>query len=196
MKRIVPELPPNAPRQGNLLSRAFGRMILRLGGWRIAGEFPDLRHMVIIIAPHSTAWDAVWGVAGMLALGVRISFMAKAEIFRGPLGWLLRSIGGVPVNRGRANGTVDQAVSQLGLDKPVWFLLAPEGTRRHVEHWKSGFWHIARNAEVPILCAYFHYPEKTMGLGQLMDTSADLEDDMRELRDYYRQFVGRKRAGS
>ena len=196
MKRIVPELPPNAPRQGNRLSRAFGRMILRLGGWRIVGEFPDLRHMVIIIAPHSTAWDAVWGVAGMLALGVRISFMAKAEIFRGPLGWLLRSMGGVPVNRSRANGTVDQAVSQLSQDKPVWFLLAPEGTRRHVEQWKSGFWHIARNADVPILCAHFHYPEKTMGLGQLMHTSAVLDDDMRELREYYRQFVGKKKAGS
>ena len=87
MRKVVEELPPSAPRQGNALSRAFGCMILRLGGWRIEGHFPDLPRMVIIVAPHSSAWDAVWGIAGMLALGVRISFMAKAELFRGPLGW-------------------------------------------------------------------------------------------------------------
>ncbi len=194
MTRLVPELPPQAPRQGNAFSRCFGRTILRLGGWHIEGEFPDLPRFVIIVAPHSSAWDAVWGVAGMLAMGVRINFMAKAEAFHGPVGWLLLKIGGMPVNRRRAHGAVEQASAKLRQDGPVWFLLAPEGTRRRVEHWKSGFWHIARNAEVPILCAYFHYPERRMGLGMVFTPSADGDADMEKVRTYYRVFAGKRRS--
>ncbi|MCX7557447.1 1-acyl-sn-glycerol-3-phosphate acyltransferase [Xanthomonadaceae bacterium JHOS43] len=194
MRRVVEELPPSAPRQGNVLTRAFGRAILRTFGWRIDGTFPDVRHMVIIIAPHSSAWDAVWGIAGMLALGVRITFMAKAELFRGPLGWLLRGIGGVPVDRSRAHGAVDQATALLKGDRPVWFLLAPEGTRRRVEHWKSGFWHIARNAGVPVLYAHFHYPTKVMGLGPVATMSDNPEADMAAIREHYRPFIGKRRG--
>lgn len=194
MRKVVEDLPPSAPRQGNRFSRAFGRAILRAGGWRIEGTFPDLKHMVIIIAPHSSAWDAVWGIAGMLALGVRITFMAKAELFRGPLGWLLRRIGGVPVDRSRAHGAVEQATALLKGDRPVWFLLAPEGTRRKVEHWKSGFWHIARSAGVPVLCAHFHYPKRQMGLGPLMSLGGDADADMAKIRAHYRPFIGKRRG--
>ena len=194
MRPVVRELPPNAPRQGNALTRAFGRALLRLCGWHIDGEFPDLKHLVIIVAPHSSAWDAVWGIAGMLALGVRITFMAKAELFRGPLGWLLHRIGGVPVDRSRAHGAVEQAAAMLKGERPVWFLLAPEGTRRKVKDWKSGFWHIARNAGVPVLCAHFHYPEKRMGLGPVMMPTEDAGADMAAIREHYRPFIGKQRG--
>lgn len=194
MRPVVPALPPNAPRQGNALARAFGRTILRLGGWRIKGEFPDLERFVIIVAPHSSAWDAFWGIAGMLALGVRITFMAKAEAFHGPLGWLLRRIGGVPVDRQQAQGAVEQAVARLHMPGPVWFLLAPEGTRKRVERWKSGFWHIASNAQVPVMQAAFHYPEKTMVLGPLLTPGSDLDADMARVREWYRPWVGKRRG--
>lgn len=194
MRPVVPALPPNAPRQGNALARAFGRTILRLGGWRIEGEFPDLERFVIIVAPHSSAWDAFWGIAGMLALGVRITFMAKAEAFRGPLGWLLRRIGGVPVDRQQAQGAVEQAVARLQMPGPTWFLLAPEGTRKRVERWKSGFWHIASNAQVPVMQAAFHYPEKTMVLGPLLTPGSDLDADMARVREWYRPWVGKHRG--
>ncbi|MFA7487633.1 MAG: 1-acyl-sn-glycerol-3-phosphate acyltransferase [Lysobacteraceae bacterium] len=179
---------------GNMLSRAFGRSILRAGGWRIDGQFPDVRHLVIIIAPHSSAWDAFWGIAGMLALGVRINFMAKAELFRGPLGWLLRLLGGMPVVRNRAHGAVEQAAAQVRRAPVCWFLLAPEGTRKRVEHWKSGFWHIARNADAPLMCAHFHYPDKTMVLGPVMPLSDDLDADMTAIREHYRPFIGKNRG--
>lgn len=194
MNKVVEPLPPAAPRQGNAFSRAFGRTILRLGGWRITGHFPDLPRLVIIVAPHSSAWDAVWGIAGMLALGVRINFMAKAELFRGPPGWLLRRIGGVPVDRQRAHGAVEQASALLRGDHTAWFLLAPEGTRRKVTHWKSGFWHIARQAGVPVLCAHFHYPDRTMGLGPLMWPGEDADADMAAIREHYRPFLGKRRG--
>lgn len=193
-KPRVPTLPAGAPRQGNALTRAFGRAILRLGGWRVEGEFPDLARFVIIVAPHSSAWDAVWGVAAMLAMGVRITFMAKAEAFRGPLGWLLSRIGGVPVDRDKAHGAVEQAAARLRGEAATWFLLAPEGTRRRVERWRSGFWHIARSARVPVMLAAFHYPEKTMILGPMMTLGPDADADMARMREWYRPWIGKRRG--
>jgi 1-acyl-sn-glycerol-3-phosphate acyltransferase len=190
----VPALPPNAPRRGNGFTRWFGRSILRLGGWTIAGTFPDLPRLVLIAAPHSSGWDAVWGLAAKLAMGVDIAFMAKAELFRGPLGWLLRRFGGIPGDRARAHGAVDQAAANIRASERMWFVLAPEGTRKRVQHWKSGFWHIARAADVPVFCAYFHYPEKTIGLGALFHMSGKLDADVATIRNYYRPFVGKHRS--
>lgn len=189
-----PAMPPEAPRTGNALSRAFGRAILRLGGWRIVGQFPDLRRMVIIAAPHSSAWDAVWGLAAKLAMGVDIVFLAKAELFRGPLGLLLRALGGRAVDRSRAHGVVEQAVATLLSGERCWLVLAPEGTRKRVETWKSGFWHIARAADVPVFCAWFHYPDKTIGLGETFTMTRDPAADMARIRAYYVPYVGKNRG--
>ena len=103
-------------------------------------------------------------------------------------------IGGVPVERSRAHGAVEQATALLKNEDPVWFLLAPEGTRRKVEQWKSGFWHIARNANVPVLFAHFHYPDRRMGLGPLMMLGSDPDADMATIREHYRPFIGKKRG--
>jgi 1-acyl-sn-glycerol-3-phosphate acyltransferase len=190
----VPALPPQAPRDGNAFSRWLGRSVLRLGGWTIVGQFPDRPRLVLLAAPHSSGWDAVWGLAAKLAMGVDITFMAKAELFRGPLGWLLRALGGQPVDRARAHGAVEQAAASILGAERMWFVLAPEGTRRRVEHWKSGFWHIARAADVPVFCAWFHYPDRTIGLGELFEMTGDLRADMARIRAYYRPFVGKHRG--
>lgn len=190
----IPALPASAPRRGNAFTRWLGRSLLRLGGWTIAGAFADRPRMVLLAAPHSSGWDAFWGLAAKLAMGVDIAFMAKAELFRGPLGGLLRRLGGIPVDRARAHGAVEQAVRSLRGAERMWFVLAPEGTRKRVEHWKSGFWHIARGAEVPVFCAWFHYPDKTIGLGELFEMTDDLEADMARIRAYYRPYVGKHRG--
>lgn len=182
---IVPELPASAPRTGNALGRCLGRFVLRLGGWRVRGEFPDLAHLVVIAAPHSSAWDAVWGLAVKLALGLRITFIAKQELFRWPLGPLLAAFGGVPVDRSAGKGLVQQMAMHIRSRPACWVVLAPEGTRKRVERWKTGFWHIAKAAQTPVLCASFHYPEKIIGIGPLVHLSNHLENDMRRLREFY-----------
>ena len=194
MATRVPVPPPNAPRTGGPFSRWLGRTILQLGGWTIEGNFPDVPRLVLLAAPHSSGWDAFWGLAAKLAMGVDIAFLAKAELFRGPLGWLLRKFGGIPVDRTKAHGSVEQAGASIRNAERMWFVLAPEGTRRRVEHWKSGFWHIARAAGVPVFCAYFHYPDKVIGLGQLFRMSGHLDTDMQTIRDYYRPFMGKHRG--
>ncbi len=190
---VVPDLPPRAPRVGHAAGRWLGRTVLRLGGWRVVGQWPDLDKMVIIVAPHSSGWDAIWGLAAKLAMGLDIAFMAKAELFRGPLGWLLRAFGGIPVDRGAPGGIVEQSAARVREAPRIWFLLAPEGTRRRVERWKTGFWKIARGAGVPVFCAAFHYPEKKIVLDQLVHLGDDAEADMARIRALYRPFVGKNR---
>jgi 1-acyl-sn-glycerol-3-phosphate acyltransferase len=190
----VPDLPAHAPRDGGAFTRWFGRTILRLGGWTIAGDWPDLPRLVVVAAPHSSGWDAVWGLAAKLAMGVDITFIAKAELFRGPLGWLLRSFGGRPVNRSAPGGIVEQTAEQIRAADRMWFVLAPEGTRRRVEQWKTGFWKIARRADVPVFCAWFHYPDRTVGLGPLVHLTDDMAADIVRIRELYRPYVGKNRG--
>lgn len=189
----VPVLPAEAPRSGGRLSRWFGRSILRLGGWTIEGDFPADPRVVVIAAPHSSAWDAIWGLAAKLAMGVDITFIAKAELFRGPVGWLLRKLGGVPVDRSAPGGLVDQTVEKIRAAERMYFVLAPEGTRRRVDAWKTGFWKIARRAEVPVFCAWFHYPTRTIGLGPRVELSDDQAADMARIREIYRPHIGKNR---
>ena len=190
----VPVMPPQAPRDGNRFTRWLGRTILRAGGWTIAGDWPDRPRLVVIAAPHSSGWDAFWGLAAKLAMGVDITFIAKAELFRGPLGWLLRRFGGLPVNRSAPGGIVEQTAARIRRSERMWFVLAPEGTRRPVEHWKTGFWKIARAAGVPVFCAWFHYPDRTVGLGPLVELTDDPVADMARIRAISRPFEGRNRG--
>lgn len=179
---------------GNSFSRWLGRTVLRLGGWTMVGDFPDERKLVILAAPHSSAWDAVWGLAAKVAMGIRIVVIGKQELFRWPLGWLLRKFGAMPVDRAKAHGVVDSVVDRFDQSESMWFVIAPEGTRKRVENWKSGFWHIARDANVPVLCAYFHYPTRTIGIGPVMHMTADQKADMARVRAYYRPWIGKNRG--
>lgn len=197
MKRIIPELPPKAPRsQSTVLSRWLGRAILRLGGWKVVGEWPDLPKLVIIAVPHSSAWDALWGLAAKVAMGVDIVFMGKAELFRGPLGWLLRRLGGMPVDRSAPSGIIEQVAGQIRKAEQLWFALAPEGTRMHVKQWKPGFWRLAKLADVPVFCLWFHYPNKTIGLGPLVALTDDIDADIVRIRELFRPYQGKNRGAS
>ena len=190
----MPELPAHAPRSGgNVLSRGFGRAVLRLGGWRMIGAWPDVDKVVVIVAPHSSAWDAIWGIAAKVAMGLGIVFIGKKEAFWGPLGWLLRLFGGVPVDRGAPGGIVDQVARQINDAERMWFVLAPEGTRRKVDQWKTGFWKIARRAQVPVFCVGFNYPDRTIRLDQLITLTDDMEADMRRIRALFAHYRGKHR---
>lgn len=191
---VIPAIPPNMPQvRPNRFTRWLGRTALRLGGWRVVGPIPDLAKAVLIVAPHSSNWDGIWGMAAKIALGLQVRVLGKAQLFWWPLGPLLRRLGAIPVNRSSPKGTVEQAVAIIEKFDRIWFTLTPEGTRKRVEHWKTGFWKIARAADVPIVMAYFHYPEKTIGIGQVFLTSDSLEQDMARIREWYRPWQGRNR---
>lgn len=194
MSLRIAGVPACAPRTGNAFTRGFGRAILRLGGWTMAGDFPAEAKMVIIVAPHSSWLDAVWGLAAKMALGIRVLVIGKQELFHGPIGWLLRRFGAIPVDRAHAHGMVQMITRAFAQSDALWFALAPEGTRKRVEHWKSGFWRVARAADVPVLCMYFHYPERTIGVGPLLHMSEDAKADMARVRAFYRPWMGKNRG--
>jgi 1-acyl-sn-glycerol-3-phosphate acyltransferase len=195
VRPVVHPLPPNAPRsRGNAFTRWVGRTVLRLGGWRMEGQWPDERKLVVIVAPHSSGWDGVWGLAAKVAMGLGIAFMGKQELFSGPLGWLLRKLGGFPVDRRSPGGIVDQVTQQIHDADQMWLVLAPEGTRKPVERWKSGFWKIAKKAQVPVFCAWFHYPDKVIGLGPSVQLSDDMEADLVRIRALFKDHVGKNRG--
>lgn len=163
----MPATPRNMPRvKPNRFNRWCARTLLRLSGWRIAGELPDIPKLVMIVAPHSSNWDGLWGMAAKIAMGFEVKVLAKASLFWWPLSILLHKLGVVPVDRANAGGVVSTAVDTIRRSERIWFVVTPEGTRNRVDKWKAGFWKIARAADVPVLMAYFHYPEKIIGLGR------------------------------
>ncbi len=190
----LPPLPPEMPRLRPRRARAACAWLLRRAGWRLAGELPNRAKLVLIAAPHSSWWDGVWGLLFKIALGADIAFMAKRELFRGPLGWVLRRLGGIPIERSATHGVVEQIADRLRAAPRLWIGITPEGTRRHVNRWKSGFWHIARAAGVPILPIAFDYPSRTITIGPLFEPSTNLVADLAALRAFYAPFHGRHRG--
>ena len=194
MKGHIPspaQLPPRMPHLSDGLRRKACRTALRLAGWSLAGEFPDVARAVLIVAPHSSWWDGFWGLLMKVAMGADVHFMGKQELFRWPLGGVLRRLGGIAIDRGAAKGVVEQMIDQFRQHDVLWLGIAPEGTRKHVARWKSGFWHIAHDAGVPIVPAYFNYADKTIGVGPPFETSDDMEADIGRLRAFYAPCKGK-----
>ncbi len=192
-KGVVLALPPNAPRMPrNRLVEWFGRTVLRLGGWRMAGEFPDLPKFVLIAAPHSSNWDGLWGFAVKLGMGMKLSILGKDALIKAPLiGRLATWQGVIGVNRNAAHGVVDQAAMAIRKADRMWFTIAPEGTRKWVDRWKPGFWHIARAAGVPVVPAYFDYATRTLGIGPPFQLTSDMHADIARIQRWYAPFKGR-----
>ncbi len=188
---LFPPVPSNVPQFRPSLAGALCRWILARCGWRMAGEFPDVRRLVVIAAPHSSNWDLIWGMLFKTGLRLNLRYMGKREAFFWPLGPILRAFGGIPVDRKAAHGVVGQMRRQFETHESFWLGIAPEGTRKKVHKWKTGFWHIAREAGVPILPVYFHYPQRTIGLGPLIHPGNDVEADMARIREFYQPWQGR-----
>ena len=182
---LLPPIPDTVPRWGNALTRAIGRLGLRVMGWRIEGSVPTLPQFVAIGAPHTAtadAWIALWS---MLALGLRIFWMGKQEIFWWPLGSLLRWLGGIPVDRSVAGGMVGQATDLFSQHPHCIVALAPEGTRKRVERWKTGFHRIATGAGVPIVPVAMDYSRHVVDIGPPHPPTGDYTADEAVLRTHF-----------
>jgi 1-acyl-sn-glycerol-3-phosphate acyltransferase len=158
--------------------RALGRASLRLAGWRIEGAFPTDPKYVVIVAPHTSNWDFALVVAVVFAVELRVSWLAKHSMFRFPFKRCLRWLGGIPVNRSASHGVVGECVRAFNATPTLMLALTPEGTRKGVSKWKSGFYLIAAKAGVPILPVGFDYREHVVRLMPLFQPSGNLEQDL------------------
>ena len=170
-----------------LLAKSF----LRATGWQSAGAPPTLAKYVLIAAPHTSNWDLVYLLALAEVYGLRISFMMKHTLFRGPLGPLFRSLGGIPIDRRRRENLVKQMVEAFAARDSLVLVVPAEGTRARVERWKSGFYHIAHGARVPIVLGYLDYARQRGGFGPLLVPTGRIVEDMDFVRDFYADKVGR-----
>ena len=156
----------------------MGKLYLRWGGWRFEGTFPEVPKCVIIVAPHTSNWDFSLGLAVIFALELRASWLGKHTIFIAPFKGILRWLGGIPVNRAASHGVVGECVKAFQAAPTLFLTVAPEGTRKGVSQWKTGFYVIASKAAVPILPVTFDFGRKVIRLMPLFQPSGDLDADL------------------
>ncbi len=184
-------LGPNVPQTRGTTLRRFAWWAMRRMGWQFEGAMPDLPQFVVIVAPHTSNWDFFAGLAAKWALGLDVRWLGKDTLFLPPLGWFMRAIGGVPVDRHNRHNVVQQSVIEFQRREQFVLVLAPEGTRRRVPEWRSGFWHVAKQAQVPICCVALDWGRKVVRLGP---TSMPVEEDaaagIARVRSYYADVRG------
>jgi 1-acyl-sn-glycerol-3-phosphate acyltransferase len=183
-------LAPSLPRSGNRLTRAVGRLTLGLLGWRIEGELPDLPKLVIIVAPHTSNWDFAIGLAAKFALGLHARWLGKDSIFRWPAGPILRRLGGIPVDRRSPRDVVAACVHEFERSEAMVLGLAPAGTRSAAAEWRSGFWHIAHGAAVPILPVGLDSDCRAVRLGVPLMAEGRYEEQLPRIREWFAGFRG------
>lgn len=187
-----PVLGPAVPQHRGPFLRALGHAVLRLGGWQLTGTIPDIPRFVVIVAPHTSNWDFIIGLATKWALGFDVTWMGKDTLFRPPLGWFMRAIGGLPVDRSVANALVDRSARAFAERERMVLVLAPEGTRHKVDKWRSGFWHIARTADVPVVCSAIDWGRKHVHFGPTLTVHPDVgaEADIARIKTHYDDVRG------
>ena len=188
----VLELGDSTPRRGNNLSAAAGRFFLGVFGWGFEGSIPKVSKAVIIVAPHTSNLDFFVGVAAMFALGLRVVFLGKHTLFAWPLGNLMRWLGGVPIDRREARGVVDETVALFAERERMILALAPEGTRDSVDRWKTGFYYVALESQVPIVPVAFDWERRVLRFGARFDPTGDIDGDLRNLEKFFYGIEGRR----
>ena len=176
---VLPALPDQTQRRAYpRWLRALGAWTMRRMGWRYVGGFADVPHQVLVAAPHTSNWDGIIGFAAAAACGVGFNVFAKRQLFVGPVGWLLRLFGGVPVDRDQPGGLVGRAVARLRGAEPCTVAVTPEGTRGAVDRWKTGWHRMAVEADVPVAVAALDWGRRQVGIVGTVRPSGDYDADL------------------
>lgn len=179
------------PKQWPVWLSRFSAWVLRTRGWQAEGELADRNKLIISIAPHTSNWDFFVGLLVLFTLRLKISFFGKHSLFVPPIGSFLRFIGGIPVERSKAHGMVGAIAAKIRQANKMILVLAPEGTRKPVFPWKSGFMQIARAAQVPVQLVAFDYRKKTIVFGPVLEHIDNVEHQMQAAYAFYARARGK-----
>jgi 1-acyl-sn-glycerol-3-phosphate acyltransferase len=172
----------------------LGLMFLKLMGWRVEGKVPDIEKFVIIAAPHTSNWDFPITLAVCFALKMKIYWMGKAAMFRWPFAAALRWLGGIPIDRSKSHNVVEQSIQAFHKLEKLIMVVPPEGTRKKVSYWKTGFYHIAQGANVPIVLGFLDYRRKVGGIGPTFHPTGHIEKDIQTIRNFYAAIMGKRQS--
>ena len=161
-------------------------------GWKIAGSIPEIKKYVVISAPHTSNWDFLIGRCFAYILDIKPRYLVKSELYIWPLSILIKLNGGIPVCRKITKNTVTQLAERFQTTENLILGIAPEGTRSRVEKWKTGFYHIAQKANVPIVLMYMDYIKKEIGYFDILNPSGDLPQDLQKIQELYESVIGKK----
>ena len=174
------------------MGRLLSKFIFKMLGWRVEGEFPsDIKKYICVVGPHTSSWDFIMGILAKNFVNVKSGFLGKSQLFKWPYGILFRTFGGNPVYRDRANNLVDQVAEMFDKKDEFVLALAPEGTRKKVEKIKTGFYHIAVKANVPIVVVGMDFKKKYFGIRKPFYPSGIIDEDMPIIIEYLSNFKGK-----
>lgn len=166
-------------------------LILKLAGWQVKGTLPNYRKFVIIAAPHTSNWDFPFMLLVSFAMEMKVYWMGKNAIFKKPFTGLFKWLGGIPIDRASPNNVVQQSIATLARHDTLALVVPPSGTRKRVSRWKTGFYHIAHGANIPIALGFLDYRKKTGGIGSSLVPSGDIDADMKIIHAFYAQVTGK-----
>ncbi len=175
-----------------MIKRLIGEAYLRVAGWKVEGERPPVDRYVIIAAPHTSNWDMPFMLAFAFIYDIPVKWMGKHTLFEGPKGTFFKWLGGLPIIRHRPGGVVGQMVEAFEDNESLVLMVPAEGTRSHVDYWKSGFYHIACGADVPVVLSYLDFGKKVGGIGPALKMTGDISADMDKIRAFYAGMQGLK----
>lgn len=187
MQRTVFDTPIVRP-----LLRLISAICLKIAGWRIVGQVPDLPRVVIVGAFHTSNWDFVIGLFAAFMLRIKVYWIGKDNLFRGPFRAFFQWFGGIPINRSVSQNLVERITEIFRKQERMILALAPEGTRKKVSYWKTGFYHIATGAGTPIVLGFIDYRQKLCGLGPVLVPTGNIADDMEKIRAFYTGITAKR----
>ncbi|MFA0964199.1 1-acyl-sn-glycerol-3-phosphate acyltransferase [Roseivirga sp. BDSF3-8] len=175
--------------------RALAKFLFFVSGWRLGGKFPaDVKKAVMVAAPHTSNWDLVYARAAFYLMGIPVRFTIKKEWIKGPMGWFLKKLGAIAIDRqkfksaDKRGSSVAAMIELFDSREELVVLVTPEGTRKYAEKWKTGFYYVALGAKLPIVLGYLNYKEKVAGIGPAIQPTGDIEIDMEKIKDFYRKI--------
>ncbi len=172
--------------------RIIARFIFWLIGWKVDKTVPKgINKCVVVVGPHTSNWDFVLGKLAFISYGVKVKFLIKKEAFVPVFGWILKWMGGIPVDRSKNNNLTEYAVSLFDSYKNLYLVFTPEGTRKYNPNWKKGFYYIAIKAKVPIYIGYVDYKNKRGGFHSLFEPTGDVDKDIEHIKSVLKQFQGK-----
>jgi 1-acyl-sn-glycerol-3-phosphate acyltransferase len=175
----------------NIFLRWFSLTVLKITGWRAHGRLPATTKFVLVGAPHTSNWDLPYALFIIFVLRGKIYWLGKESLFRRPLKGFFKWLGGIPIDRSKSKNVVAQSIQQFHQNEKLILTIAPEGTRSRVKKWKTGFYHIAKGANVPIVLGFLDYRRKTGGIGPVIYPTGNVDADMETIRAFYDGITGK-----